>query len=185
MSKAKVSLLVIGLVAVIAVAFVGAQSYVSSTRSADQASAACETSADTHAAVAKSSGTCPSASAVTASGDKKDCPMAASCPSSARCSKTCGAKTAKTAAIESIDDAEGKTYTLTGRYVCGACDLGVGKECQPAFKTVDGKNYLLSKNNLSQKLREDARDKDVEIVTRVKKYDGVKYLEVEAVRAAS
>jgi hypothetical protein len=107
--------------------------------------------------------------------------------SKADCSKACGGKSTKTAKIESIGDREGKTVVLAGRYVCGTCELGVGgeDECQPAFRTKDGKNYLLSKNNLSDRLRADAREKDVEIVSRVKKLDGVKYLEVEAIRAAS
>jgi hypothetical protein len=46
----------------------------------------------------------------------------------------------------------------------------------------------LTRNNLSNRLHElheTAKDKDVEIVTRVRKLDGVKYLEVEAVRDLS
>jgi hypothetical protein len=185
MSRAKASVLAIGLLAVVAVAFVGASSYVSSTKSYDSTSMSCDTRGDAQAAASQSSGSCPRASGVTANTDKKNCPMSASCPKTARCSKSCGAKSTKTAKVESIEAIEGEVFTLTGRYVCGSCELGIGEGCQPAFKTTDGKNYLLSRNNLSKKLREEARDTNVEIVSRVKKYDGVKYLEVEAVRAAS
>ena len=72
---------------------------------------------------------------------------------------------------------------LTGRYVCGYCDLGVSEKCQAAFRTSDGKNYLLVKNNFTKELKQTARNNDVEIVTHVEKFDGVKYLEVDVVRS--
>lgn len=160
MSRVKVSVFVIGLIAVVAIAFMGASSFVSSSAKDAGSSAAGE----------------------------KGCAVSSSCPmSKTDCAKTCGGKSTKTAKIETIGEREGKTVVLSGRYVCGTCDLGVAGdgECQPAFKTKDGKNYLLSKNDLSEKLRADARDKDVEIESRVKKLDGKKCLEVEAIRAAS
>jgi hypothetical protein len=98
---------------------------------------------------------------------------------------SCGGKASKTASIESVPYREGKTIVLAGHYVCGHCELGISDGCQPGFQTKDGKNYLLIKNNLSNELRGTARDKDVEIVTRVKRANGVKYLEVEAIRSLS
>jgi hypothetical protein len=198
MSKAKTAVLAIGLIAVVAVAFVGASSYVAD-KSSDSGSSAAGCGGHSQAMAADSqtksgcsgpasaSKSCPTAKVSAA--DHKGCAAAASCPmSKAGCSKTCGSKSAKTAKIESIEQREGKTVVLTGRYVCGTCELGLegrSGECQPAFKTKDGKNYLLSSNNLSQRLRAEARDKDVEISSRVRKLDGVKYLEVEVIRGAS
>jgi len=114
-------------------------------------------------------------------GTHKDCGTT----SAGTCAKPCGPKAAKTAGIESINEREGERIVLAGHYACGYCDLGVSDSCQPGFQTKDGKNYLLVRNNLSKELKTAARDKDVEIVTRVKKLDGVKYLEVEVVRHAS
>lgn len=119
---------------------------------------------------------------------------AASCPVSAAqagsdCAKKCattactGKKAEKSASIAPIEGREGTKMVLAGRYVCGYCDLGVSDKCQAAFRTTDGKNYLLVKNNFTKELKQTARVKDVEIVTHVQKYDGVKYLEVDVVRS--
>ena len=182
MSKTRVLLLIIGLVAIGAVVFAGAgRLAASSSTSGESPTKAC----DTHAKTA-SSGACTKSSGASAS-----CPVGAcagdkagkSCSASA--SMSCGSKAAKTASIESVPYREGKTIVLAGHYVCGHCELGISDKCQPGFQTKDGKNYLLIKNNLSNELRGTAREKDVEIVTRVKKLNGVKYLEVEAVRSLS
>ena len=193
MSRAKASVLFVGLFALAAVSFVGTIGVAkSSSGESGIMAAACEgqscaQAATSHASgsgcakTARSSGSCPMASSSVDAG--KGCPMSSA--DSKACARTCGSKPSKTAKVETIKDREGSTLVLTGRYVCGHCELGVGEDCQPAFRTTDGKNYLLMKNNLSKQLRSDARDKDVEIVSRIKKLDGVKYLEVEVVRAAS
>jgi hypothetical protein len=194
MSRVKPSVLVVGLFVVAAVAFVGASSVATSvSKNAAVTTAPCDMQAGAKAVsphatggccarTAKASTSCPVRSASTDAG--KGCPMSSS-GSKAGCSPSCTSRPSKTATLESIDYREGKTLVLTGRYVCGTCELGVGDNCQPAFRTTDGKNYLLMRNNLSKQLRSDARDKDVEIVTRVRKFDGTKYLEVEAVRTPS
>ncbi len=179
MSGVRASVLLIGLFAVAVVVLVGASDVARSSEKSGVKSACCAKNAGAQAATSHES--CPKASASTDAG--KGCPMSSS-HSKGGCSQTC-AKPSKTADVESIRHREGKTVVLAGRYVCGTCELGVGDDCQPAFRTADGKNYLLIRNNLSQQLRNDARDKDVEIVSRVKKLDGVKYLEVEVVRTAS
>lgn len=195
MSRVKASVLIIGLIAVVAVAFVGASSYVgSSSKDSGKAVTGCGSHEEAAATQAESgcAGTKTAskvaATAQTSTAADKGCPVS-SCPmSKSGCAKTCGSKSTKTAKIESIEDREGKTFVLTGRYVCATCDLGAASKngkCQPAFQTKEGKNYLLSKNNLSEQLRGEARDKDVEISSRVRKLDGVRYLEVEAIRAAS
>jgi hypothetical protein len=140
--------------------------------------ASCAVSSSCAKTAGASSG-CPSKTA--SAGDHKACPTT----SSGDCSKPCGPKAAKTASIETIGVREGARVVLVGHYACGYCDLGVSDACQPAFQTKDGKNYLLSRNNLSKELKVSARNTDVEIVTSVKKLEGVKYLEVEVVRHAS
>lgn len=199
MSRVKTAVLAAGLIAVVAVAFVGASSFVASS-SKDSGSASSGCGGHDHAVAATSlaasgcgqtqaaSGSKTCASGKVSAASDKGCAVS-SCPlSKAGCSTPCGSKPSKTAKIESIDNREGDVVVMKGRYVCGTCELGLKAAdggCQPAFQTKDGKNYLLSKNNLSEKLRAEAREKDVEISSRVRKLSGVKYLEVEAVRAAS
>ena len=182
MSKTRVLLLIIGLVAVSAVVFAGVgRLAASSSTGAELTTTECAGHAKT-----ASSGACTKTSGASAS-----CPVGAcagdkagkSCSGSSAMS--CGGKASKTASIESVPYREGKTIVLAGHYVCGHCELGISDGCQPGFQTKDGKNYLLIKNNLSNELRGTARDKDVEIVTRVKRANGVKYLEVEAIRSLS
>lgn len=185
MSKSKVLVLIVGLVAVGAFVFVAAGRLHATSPAGEGTKAS---SCDTHAKTA-SAGGCAKATAASASCPVASCPVAAGgkgCPGSA--AKSCGSKAAQQARMEAITDREGETMVLTGHYVCGRCDLGVSDACQPGFQTKDGKNYLLVKNNLSNRLHElheTAKDSDVEAVTRVKKLDGVKYLEVEAVRNPS
>ena len=185
MSKSKVLILIIGLLAVGMVVFTTAARLNGSSLAGDETKAgAC----DAHAKNTSSSA-CSKASSASASCPVKSCPVAATgkgCPGAA--AKSCGSKAAQQAKVETITDREGTTVVLTGHYVCGHCELGVSEVCKPGFQTKDGKNYLLAKNNLSNKLHElheSGQSQDIEIVTRVKKLDGVKYLEIEAVRNAS
>jgi hypothetical protein len=192
MSRAKWSLLVVGFIAAAAVIVAGANHLsASSSRELAVKAPACENGSHAKTASARpvsgctratktagASGSCPY-SATVAGG--KSCSMMGS----AACAKACAEKSAKTASIESVNEREGKQIVLAGHYVCGHCELGLAGKCQPAFQTKDGKNYLLVKNNLSTELRSRGQDANVEIVTRVKKLDGTKYLEVEAIRHAS
>jgi hypothetical protein len=204
MSRAKLSVLVIGVIAVAGVVVAGANILGSSSTGKTAASSmecesamtaktasGCPASSCTRTAQASS---CPAGASAKTAGTAGECPAlkgssasGKGCPaaSSASCSTPCGPKAAKTASIEEIGKSEGSRIVLVGHYACARCELGVSEGCQPAFQTKDGKNYLLVKNNLSDELRTAARDKDVEVVTRVKKLDGTKYLEVEVVRQAS
>jgi hypothetical protein len=197
MSRAKLSLLVVGFIAAAAVVFVGANHLsASSSKEVSAKVSACE-----GASQAKTASSCPASActkstktagvskscpySATVAGGGKDCSVKDCSMSAAACAKACGEKNVKTANIESVNEREGKQIVLAGHYVCGHCELGVAGACQPAFQTKDGKNYLLVKNNLSRELRSKAQDANVEIVTRVKRLDGTKYLEVEAIRSAS
>jgi len=212
MSRSKLSLVIIGAIAAAGIVFAGAN-LLNASSSDDGASGSCSSSAQAKAASSTASGSCAKMASCSVSssctktagassgcpsmtasaGDHKACPASAAagdhkaCPttSSGECAKPCGPKAAKTASIETIGEREGARVVLVGHYACGYCDLGVSDACQPGFQTKDGKNYLLSRNNLSKELKATARDTDVEIVTRVKKLDGAKYLEVEVVRHAS
>jgi hypothetical protein len=190
MSRAKLTLLVVGLVAAAAFVFVGANHLAASSKEAGVNASECEGSSQAKTASSGKAGSC-TRSTMTA-GTSKSCGNSAAMAggkdcstSSSACAKACGEKNVKTASVEAINQREGKQIVLTGHYVCGHCELGVVGKCQPAFQTKDGKNYLLVRNNLSTELRSKARDASVEIVTRVKKLDGAKYLEVEAIRSAS
>ncbi len=174
MSKLKMTILVAALVVAAGAVFFfsGPNQLIASSSN----SSACPAMADTDKAASscsKTAAACPGSAALAGSGCAKSCSKS-----------SCAAKKAgSTASLAPIPDREGSRIVLTGRYVCGSCDLGVSESCQAAFRTSDGKSYLLVKNNLSNELKETARDKDVEIVTRVQKYNGVKYLEVDIVRA--
>jgi hypothetical protein len=205
MSRSKMSLLVVGVIAAVGVAVAGANLLTTpSTEQGAAGSSACQSSV-----TAKTASSCPVSACAGATGSSSSCPVSscaktaektAACPSmkaaagdhkacpttsSGACAQPCGPKAAKTASIESVNEREGARVVLVGHYACGHCDLGLDGGCQPAFQTKDGKNYLLSRNNLSNELKAAARDKDVEIVTRVKKLDGAKYLEVEVIHHAS
>ena len=113
---------------------------------------------------------------------KSDCKSACKSTCKSACKPMCTSKSSKAASIEDLPYREGTRIVLTGRYVCGLCNLRVTEKCQPGFQTKEGQNYLLVTNNLSDKLHGTARDNDVEIVSRVRKLNGVKYLEVDVVR---
>jgi hypothetical protein len=187
MSRINTSLWVVGLIAVAAVVFAVSGTGVSTPAFAagsDGVAEACDSQSDAKV------GSCATANAdATCAGKAKSCPgsTGSACKTSSGkcphgCASACGAKRAKTASLEDIPYREGRRMVLTGHYVCGKCTLNLSESCQEAFRTEDGKNYLLVKNNLSKTLREAALDENVEIVTTVRKSGGVKYLEVHVIR---
>ncbi|MEJ2720999.1 MAG: hypothetical protein P8181_07630 [bacterium] len=176
MSTLKTSVLAVGIVIAAVVVFFAS--------GADQLIASASGGSVCPAAAGDASATGKSASSCTKT-------AAAACPAAmagSGCGKSCavaacsGKKTGSAAVLAPIREHEGTRMVLTGRYVCGSCDLGIYDTCQAAFRTTDGKNYLLVTNNLSKELRQTAREKDVEIVTHVQKFDGTKYLEVDVVK---
>ena len=192
MSKAKVSFLVVGLLAIAAavLAVVGTSQLNASSEMNSEATVAsvekkagessCTMTASSCSKTASAS-SCPATTAADAG--KKGC--ASSCAAACPSSSSCGAKQTKTASVAPIDKREGERIVLVGHYVCGSFDLGVSERCAAAFQTKSGKNYLLVKNNLSDALMKKARNADVEIVTVVRKLDGQKRLQVEAVNPVS
>ncbi len=211
MSKVKVSFLVFGLMVAAAVAFffTGTSQLIASSKTSSCASAtACGLGGDAKAVPVCASvaatktdvavKACPFsvASAQEDGGGKcseerkahckskceSACKSAGKSDCKSACKSACMSKGSKAADIEDLPYREGTRIVLTGRYVCGLCNLGVTEECQPGFQTKEGQNYLLVTNNLSDKLHDTARDNDVEIVSRVRKLNGVKYLEVDVVR---
>ena len=211
MSKVKVSFLVFGLMVAAAVAFffTGTSQLIASSKASSCASATvCGLGGDAKAVPACASvaaaktdvavKACPFSTASAqedsgkkCSGERKShcmskcesaCKSAGKSNCKSACKSACTSKGSKAASIEDLPFSEGTRIVLTGRYVCGLCNLCVTDECQPGFQTKEDQNYLLVTNNLSDKLRDTARDKDVEIVSRVRKLNGVKYLEVDVVR---
>jgi hypothetical protein len=76
----------------------------------------------------------------------------------------------------------GTRLVLTGTALCGMCNLKTTEACTPVFQTADGKIYPLMKNDYVKKMRNTKTDNGFEIVTRVRRVDGVKYLEVEVLK---
>ncbi|UCG52180.1 MAG: hypothetical protein JSW58_01090 [Candidatus Latescibacterota bacterium] len=189
MSKLRASVVVTGLLAIAALVFLagGAGELIASTINSYTTDTVTSGSGDDGKSTSgckKKTASCPKSSAQAAS----DCSKSCSKTCSKACSKTCskksckGAKSGSAANIETVPYREGRVMVLTGRYVCGNCNLGATKTCHAAFQTSEGKSYLLVKNHLAKKLKRTARETDVMITTRVKKHDGVKYLEVEAIK---
>ena len=114
-----------------------------------------------------------SAAAKTAGADNASCSKGAALAGASSCSRS-----ASVATLAEINYREGKRVVLTGESVCGHCDLELTESCQAAFKTADGKIYRLMKNKKVTKMQNTKADKGFKIVTRVRKIDGEKYLEV-------
>jgi hypothetical protein len=129
------------------------------------------------AAMAAGTGTCDQAMKASAAGS--------SCCSSASAASAGCEKGVESAAIKQVSDevpyAENKRVVLTGSYVCAHCSLHATEACAPMFKTEDGKVYPLMKTSRASDLRK--AGKTVEVSTRVRKIDGVKYLEVTSYKA--
>ncbi len=126
---------------------------------------------------AMAAGTCGQAMKTSAAGS--------SCCSSMSTASAGCEKGADSAAIKQVSDevpyAENKRVVLTGSYVCAHCSLHATEACAPMFKTEDGKIYPLMKTARASDLKK--AGKTVEVSTRVRRIDGVKYLEVTSYKA--
>lgn len=107
-----------------------------------------------------------------------------------KCGKGCCAKAkraAHTSALKKVADnipyRESKRIVVTGEVLCGKCtEIGEMATCQPMVKTSDGKLYPLVKNGVVKKLRACHSENKYKISGRVKKIQGVKYLDVTSVK---
>ncbi|MCK5407030.1 MAG: hypothetical protein KAJ37_06235, partial [Candidatus Krumholzibacteria bacterium] len=103
--------------------------------------------------------------------------------------KACCAKMARQASYTEIkdvaDDIPGRVNTrivVTGTYKCGSCDLGQTKKCQAFLKTAEGNLYPLEKNAKVKELKA-SKGKEFEVVGRVHKEGGIKFLSVTSAKA--
>ena len=96
-------------------------------------------------------------------------------------SYSCTKASATKVVYATIDVREGKRVELTVNWECSKCALKISDKCSTLFQTADGKFYRILDNNLVKDMRKSVKsDKDLKIVTRVRKVDGVKYLELDA-----
>jgi len=145
---------------------------------------------DGHDAVAgdKAKVGCKYMSAAATAKTTKSC--AATCAAASACAKTasaashaCGGSKTKTASLADVPGREGTRVELTGKYTCGKCAYGMTKKCEPMFEAKNGKIYRLVKNSVLEEMLENKDADGFTIVTKVKKVDGEKYLEVKAFSA--
>lgn len=119
---------------------------------------------------------------VSAKGCSASCKGA--CSGEKACCKSAAAKmkvkriAAVKAVVSDLPYNESKRLVLTGHYVCGKCQLEKFESCQALFKTNDGEIYPLVSNSKVKKLRMMKSSDGFQITTRVKRLDGIKYLEV-------
>jgi len=125
---------------------------------------------------------------------KTSCPTGASakgckascrgCGAAGACCKTAAAKMRAKhiseikSAVTELPYHESKRLVLSGQVLCGKCQLNKFETCQTLLKTNDGKLYPLLSNNKVHKLRMTESNNGFEITARVKRLDGIKYLEV-------
>ncbi len=98
--------------------------------------------------------------------------------------KMCAKKKAKDIAImkkvvTDIPFHESTKLVLEGKYVCGKCELEKFDACKAMFETNDGELYPLVHNHVVRSMRKTAAADGFKITTRVKRIDGIKYLEVK------
>jgi len=148
---------------------------------------ACKDKAKASAASAKSA--TQSASACTRSAAASACCATSGKAAVAGYSKdACSDKAAaKSAALSEIVDEipyrEAKRLVVAGTMECGSCTYQKTSTCAPLVKTEDGKVYPLVKNHMIKRMRQEKTEQGFELSTRVRKIDGVKYLEVLSYRA--
>ncbi len=86
---------------------------------------------------------------------------------------------------EVADEIPGRVNTrvvVTGTYKCGSCDLGQTQKCQAFLKTAEGNLYPLEKNAKVKELKA-SNGKEFEVVGRVHKEGGIKFLAVTSAKA--
>jgi hypothetical protein len=146
----------------------GTKAECSSTAAATIASASCcEKGASAATTASAGSGCDKSASAAAIAGNKSECSKDA------------------TAALTyaAIKQRAGRRVVLSGNAVCGKCTYEVTESCEALFATADGKVYRLMKNAHVDKMRKADVENGFEITTRVREVDGVKYLEIQNIKA--
>ncbi|MDH3199059.1 MAG: hypothetical protein OEO21_12560 [Candidatus Krumholzibacteria bacterium] len=141
-----------------------------------------------------------SGKAATAAGTKsasacaRSAAAAACCPASGKAAVAgytkaeCGEKAhANAAALGEITDEipyrEAKRLVVVGTMACGSCTYKKTASCAPLVKTEDGKVYPLVKNHMIKRMHQAETEQGFELSTRVRKFDGVKYLEVVSFRS--
>jgi hypothetical protein len=144
-------------------------------------------------AVATAAGSgCRATSAAAAASCDKSAVKTAGAGSSCCASKTahaaaCEKKQLQSAAIkDGVDEIpyrENKRLVLTGNYACAHCALEITEACAPMFKTADGKVYPLMKSARATELRKAGAKNAVEVSVRVRKIEGVKYLDVKSFKS--
>lgn len=85
--------------------------------------------------------------------------------------------------VSEIPYRESKRMVIAGNMACGSCSYDATASCAPLFKTVDGKVYPLVPGQLVDRMKNAESTNGFEVTTRVKKMDGVKYLDVLAFKA--
>jgi hypothetical protein len=102
----------------------------------------------------------------------------ASCCAKARAAHTAELK--KT--VDQLPYRENRKVVMSGKLLCGKCDLGAFAECQPLLKTAEGKIYPLAHGLQVKAMRKTGAD-SYEVSSQIKKIDGVKFLDVRAFKA--
>ena len=67
---------------------------------------------------------------------------------------------------------------LAGSYKCGHCAYSATASCSPMFETTSGKVYPMLASSTVKKLAKDGTADEFELIARVRKQGGIKYLEV-------
>jgi hypothetical protein len=146
---------------------------------ASNSSSSCSAKAATATASTKSAGACTAGSGCCAAGK-----AAVAGYAKGECGDKAAASAASLAEItDEVPYGEAKRVVVTGTMACGSCTYHKTAACAPLVKTKDGKVYPLVKNQMIERLHQANAEEGVELSTRVRKIDGVKYLEVLSFRA--
>ncbi len=161
------------------------------TADAKTASAACSAT-KTASAACSATKTASAACSATKTASSSSCSFSTSSYASANRCKSSGkaavagyskkAENDNAALKELVDEiplANNKRLVVTGAMECGKCTAKTTASCAPLFKTTDGKTYPLWKSSMVKNMQKDSAS-EYEVSTRVKKVNGIKYLDVVA-----